>query len=394
MVKRILIIFTAFFTLLSATVSFAEPAPQLSSDSWILVDRLTNMKLAARNENKKVNPGNSVLLMVVYTAEKLMDEKQIRPTDKIMVNNDALSIPPLNAARFYLEPNKSITYNELVKAIAVMGANDAAIALAEGLCKTIDSFVEKMNENAQKLGMKNTHYTSPIGSKSVEQYSTASDTLILANALLNEFPSLNNVWTLRTLDNGVLQHKNSNALLWRNDAIKGMHSSDFELKRRTSVVFYSRDFVEGGTRYSRELIGISMGDEQIRLHNDNMINLISWGADNYKTLLIYPAGETIERIVVEGTDDAKVRGGLRESLYVTLPRDAILREGEKGFSVKLARLDPLVAPIKKGEKLGDITVLFDGKAVAQSELVALHDVQRSNFWQRLQHRIKNFLGLH
>ena len=173
-----------------------------------------------------------------------------------------------------------------------------------------------------------------------------------------------------------------------------MHSSDFELKRRTSVVFYSRDFVEGGTRYSRELIGISMGDEQIRLHNDNMINLISWGADNYKTLLIYPAGETIERIVVEGTDDAKVRGGLRESLYVTLPRDAILREGEKGFSVKLARLDPLVAPIKKGEKLGDITVLFDGKAVAQSELVALHDVQRSNFWQRLQHRIKNFLGLH
>ena len=393
MVKRILIVVTAVFALLLTNVSFAEHAPNLSSNSWILIDRLTNTQLASKNENQIVNPGNGALLMVIYTAEKIMNEKSIRFSDKIIINNDALSIPPLNAPRFYLEPNQSISYGDLIKAIAVIGANDAAIALAEGLCQTVERFVEQMNFYSRQLGMKNTHYSSPIGTNDKKQYTTASDTLILANALLNEFPSLNSIWNLKKLDNGVLEHKNINSLLWRSDSIKGMHSSEFENKYRMSVIFYSQDFVESGTRYSRELLGITMGGEKTRAHIDDTMKLISWGAENYKTLLIYPATETIERIAVEGSDNAFVKCGLSESLYVTLPRAAILKQGEKGFSIKLSRLDPLVAPIKEGEKIGDISVLFNGKIVAQSELIALHDVQRTNAWKRLTHRIKVFLGL-
>lgn len=394
MVKRLFFVLTSLLSFFLASTTFAEQAPTLSSESWILVDRLTNTRLASHNENTKVNPGNSVLLMVIYTAEKLIDEKSMKVSDSIAINNDALSIPPLNASRYYLEPNKSMTVLELIKAVAVMGANDAAIALAEGLSQTVERFVDEMNKNADQLGMKNTHYTFPIGTNDKNQYTSAADTLVLTNALLNEYPSLNDIWTQKTLHNGVLQHKNSNALLWRNNSVKGIHSSDFEQKCRTSVIFYSRDFEEGGTSYSRELIGIIMGDDNLHQHTDNMMKLISWGADNYKTLLIYPANETIERISVEGADNAKVRGGVKENLYVTLPRAAILKQGEKGFSVKLKRLDPLVAPIKEGEKLGDISVFFNGTEVAHSELIALHDVQRTTFWDRLLHRVKRFLGLH
>lgn len=394
MVKRLFFVLTSLLSFFLASTTFAEQAPTLSSDSWILVDRLTNTRLASHNENTKVNPGNSVLLMVIYTAEKLMDEKSMKVSDSIAINNDALSIPPLNASRYYLEPNKSMTVLELIKAVAIMGANDAAIALAEGLSQTVERFVDEMNKNANQLGMKNTHYTFPIGTNDKNQYTSAADTLVLTNALLNEYPSLNDIWAQKTLHNGVLQHKNSNALLWRNNSIKGIHSSDFEQKCRTSVIFYSRDFEEGGTSYSRELIGIIMGDDNLHQHTDNMMKLMSWGADNYKTLLIYPANETIERISVEGADNAKVRGGVKENLYVTLPRAAILKQGEKGFSVKLKRLDPLVAPIKEGEKLGDISVFFNGTEVAHSELIALHDVQRTTFWDRLLHRVKRFLGLH
>lgn len=394
MVKRLFFVLTSLLSFFLASTTFAEQAPTLSSDSWILVDRLTNTRLASHNENTKVNPGNSVLLMVIYTAEKLMDEKSMKVSDSIAINNDALSIPPLNASRYYLEPNKSMTVLELIKAVAIMGANDAAIALAEGLSQTVERFVDEMNKNANQLGMKNTHYTFPIGTNDKNQYTSAADTLVLTNALLNEYPSLNDIWAQKTLHNGVLQHKNSNALLWRNNSIKGIHSSDFEQKCRTSVIFYSRDFEEGGTSYSRELIGIIMGDDNLHQHTDNMMKLMSWGADNYKTLLIYPANETIERISVEGADNAKVRGGVKENLYVTLPRAAILKQGEKGFSVKLKRLDPLVSPIKEGEKLGDISVFFNGTEVAHSELIALHDVQRTTFWDRLLHRVKRFLGLH
>ena len=387
-------LFFSFLCILLGFVSVANAAaPQLKSQSWILVDRLTHTTLANKNADVRTNPGNTVLLMVLYTAEKAINEKIISRTSSITVNNDALSIPPLNAARFYLEPNQSVTVSDLEKAIVVMGANDAAVALAEGIYQTIDRFVEKMNENAKKLGMKNTHYTSLIGTNDKNQYSTARDTLILANALLNDCPELSDIWTIKSLNNGVLNHNNSNSFLWRTESIRGLHRSHFQMKSWDSVIYYSRDYVEADTRFSRELLAVTLGAESDRQNTDDTMKLVNWGADNYKTLLLYPALETIDRLPVELTDDGKVRVGVKENVYVTLPRDAILQKGMKGFSATVSRLDPLVAPIKEGERIGEITVYFNKKIVAKSELVALHDVQKSNFWRRQYQRLKALVGL-
>ncbi len=391
MIKQLLILLCIALGFINT--ASAASSPQLQSQSWILVDRLTNTTLANKNADTRLNPGNSVLLMVLYTAEKAIADKVIDRETSVTVNNDALSIPPLNAARFYLEPNQKVRVEDLEKAIAVMGANDAAVALAEGTYKTVDQFVAKMNENAKNLGMNNTHYVSLIGTQDKNQYTTARDTLILANALLNDCPQLNEMWTIQTINNGVLDHNNSNIFLWRTDSIRGLHRSNFQMKNWNSVIYYSRDYLEADTRFSRELLAVVMNAETSRQNTDDTMKLVNWGADNYKTLLLYPAWETIDRIPVELTDDGKVRVGVRENVYVTLPRDAILQKGIKGFSAKVTRLDPLVAPIKEGEKIGEITISFNEKTVAKSELVALHDVQKSNFWRRQFQRLKAIFGL-
>lgn len=391
MIKQLLILLCIALGFINT--ASAASSPQLQSQSWILVDRLTNTTLANKNTDTRLNPGNSVLLMVLYTAEKAIADKVIDRETSVTVNNDALSIPPLNAARFYLEPNQKVRVEDLEKAIAVMGANDAAVALAEGTYKTVDQFVAKMNENAKNLGMNNTHYVSLIGTQDKNQYTTARDTLILANALLNDCPQLNEMWTIQTINNGVLDHNNSNIFLWRTDSIRGLHRSNFQMKNWNSVIYYSRDYLEADTRFSRELLAVVMNAETSRQNTDDTMKLVNWGADNYKTLLLYPAWETIDRIPVELTDDGKVRVGVRENVYVTLPRDAILQKGIKGFSAKVTRLDPLVAPIKEGEKIGEITISFNEKTVAKSELVALHDVQKSNFWRRQFQRLKAIFGL-
>ena len=391
MIKQLLILLCIALGFINT--ASAASSPQLQSQSWILVDRLTNTTLANKNADTRLNPGNSVLLMVLYTAEKAIADKVIDRETSVTVNNDALSIPPLNAARFYLEPNQKVRVEDLEKAIAVMGANDAAVALAEGTYKTVDQFVAKMNENAKNLGMNNTHYISLIGTQDKNQYTTARDTLILANALLNDCPQLNEMWTIQTINNGVLDHNNSNIFLWRTDSIRGLHRSNFQMKNWNSVIYYSRDYLEADTRFSRELLAVVMNAETSRQNTDDTMKLVNWGADNYKTLLLYPAWETIDRIPVELTDDGKVRVGVRENVYVTLPRDAILQKGIKGFSAKVTRLDPLVAPIKEGEKIGEITISFNEKTVAKSELVALHDVQKSNFWRRQFQRLKAIFGL-
>ena len=387
-----------FLILICFLCSFLMPAqaadtPQLRSQSWILIDRLTNTTLADKNADVRVNPGNGVLLMVLYTSERAIQERTIARNSSITVNNDALSIPPLNAARYYLEPNQSVSVSELQKAIAVMGANDAAVALAEGIYQTTDLFIAKMNEHAKALGMKNTHYSSLIGSADPQQYTSARDTLILANALLNDCPELNDLWTIKNINNGVLNHNNSNSFLWRTESIRGMHRSHFRMRFWTSVIYYSRDYLEADTRFSRELLAVTLGGDNDSQNTDDTMKLVNWGADNYKTLLLYPALETIDRIPVELTDDGKVRVGVRENVYVTLPRDTILQKGVKGFSATVTRLDPLVAPIKEGEVIGEISVSFNKKVIAKSELIALHDVQKSNFWRRQFQRLKAIVGL-
>lgn len=391
MIKQFFILFLFLFQLVSG--AYAASSPQLKSQSWLLVDRLTNVTLAAKDADKRINPGNSVLLMVLYTAEKAIEDKVIDRDTVITVNNDALTLPPLNADRFYLEPNQKITVSELQKAIAVMGANDAAVALAQGTYKTTRRFVEKMNEHAKALGMKNTQYVSLIGTNNSRQYSSARDTLILANALLNECPELNEFWTIQSISNGVINHNNSNSFLWRADAVKGLHRSSQQTKAWNSVIYYSQDYLEADTRFSRELLAVAMNADSEQQNAEDTMKLVNWGADNYKTLLLYPAWETIDRIPVELTNDAKVRVGVKENLYVTLPRDAILQKGTKGFSASVSRLDPLVAPIKEGEKIGEISVSFNEKEVAKAELIALHDVQKSNFWRRQLQRIKAIFGL-
>lgn len=391
MIKQFFILFLFLFQLVSG--AYAASSPQLKSQSWLLVDRLTNVTLAAKDADKRINPGNSVLLMVLYTAEKAIEDKVIDRDTVITVNNDALTLPPLNAARFYLEPNQKITVSELQKAIAVMGANDAAVALAQGTYKTTRRFVEKMNEHAKALGMKNTQYVSLIGTNNSRQYSSARDTLILANALLNECPKLNEFWTIQSISNGVINHNNSNSFLWRADAVKGLHRSNHQTKAWNSVIYYSQDYLEADTRFSQELLAVAMNADSEQQNAEDTMKLVNWGADNYKTLLLYPAWETIERIPVELTNDAKVRVGVKENLYVTLPRDAILQKGTKGFSASVSRLDPLVAPIKESEKIGEISVSFNEKEVAKAELIALHDVQKFNFWRRQLQRIKAIFGL-
>ena len=391
MIKQFFILFLFLFQLVSG--AYAASSPQLKSQSWLLVDRLTNVTLAAKDADKRINPGNSVLLMVLYTAEKAIEDGVIDRDTVITVNNDALTLPPLNADRFYLEPNQKITVSELQKAIAVMGANDAAVALAQGTYKTTRRFVEKMNEHAKALGMKNTQYVSLIGTNNSRQYSSARDTLILANALLNECPELNEFWTIQSISNGVINHNNSNSFLWRADAVKGLHRSSQQTKAWNSVIYYSQDYLEADTRFSRELLAVAMNADSEQQNAEDTMKLVNWGADNYKTLLLYPAWETIDRIPVELTNDAKVRVGVKENLYVTLPRDAILQKGTKGFSASVSRLDPLVAPIKEGEKIGEISVSFNEKEVVKAELIALHDVQKSNFWRRQLQRIKAIFGL-
>ena len=370
----------------------AHKTPLVEADSYVLVDRLTNTVLAEKKSHEKVNPGNTVQLMILYIVEQEIEKGNFLRDDFIKIPDQALSLPSLNASRFYLELNKTYSVDLLEQAVASIAANDAAIALAIHCSGSISNFVERMNQTAQQLGMVNTHYVSPIGINNKEQVTSAQDTLILVNTLLNKYPNVQKLWAKKQINNGMIQHKNTNSLLWYSDAVKGIHASHSHLNQWSYISHYSNEFSEDNQEFSQELIAIALQSKRSHAIKD-VAKLVSWGADNYKTLKLYSINETVDKIPVKLSNDATVRVTVDKNLFVTLPRAAILQKGQNGFKAHITRMDPLVAPIHEGDKIGTLHIFFNGKEIAQSDLFAQHDVQQFNFFRRLIQKAKALFGM-
>ena len=372
--------------------ALAHKTPLVEADSYVLLDRLTNTILAEKNSTQQVNPGNASQLMLLYIVEQDIENGKFLREDFVKVPDQALSLPSLNASRFYLEPNKNYTVDLLEQAVASISADDAAIALAMYCEGSLEAFVARMNETANMLGMLNTHYVSAIGTENKEQISSAQDTLILIDALLNKYPNVQNLWSKKQISNGLIQYKNTNSLLWYSDAVKGIHASHSLLNQWSYVVHYSNEFNEGNHVFSQELIAVALQGKRSHTIKD-VAKLLTWGADNYKTLKLYSINETVDKIPVNLSNNASVRVTVAKNLFVTLPRAAILQKGENGFKAHITRLDPLVAPIHKGDHIGTLHIFFNNKEIAQTDLFAQHDVQQFNLFRRLIQKAKALFGM-
>ncbi len=381
-------LFLIIFCLLT-TVS-ANAAPVLHAESYLLMDRLTHTPLTARNENKRVNPGNTTALMVMYIVQKAISENRVQVRSAVTIHPEALSLPPLNASRFYVENSKTYSVHDLLSAVAVIGANDAAIALAQHIAGSIDAFVQMMNEAAVKLGMKNTHYIWPIAHTSNSQYTTAYDTYLLTDALLKQFPFLERVWMQPSITNGLLSFKNTNALIWRNEFIRGVHTSEAFHRLFSNVGYFSQSFVESDAQFSRETIAVCLNGPSAEAAAADTMELITWGAANFKTLLVYTPKDVIEKIAVSLSANASVRVGLKENVYLTVPEKATMNDPDRKFSATIERLDPLVAPIQADERVGTLYIYYRDKKVASAPLYALHNVQSTTFWYRAWQSVKSF----
>lgn len=384
--KRIL----AVFILLTFWAGCAFCAPAVRAQSWIAVDRLTGTVLTSHNEDLKVNPGNTTALMVLYSAKKAIADGKISQKDKVRITKTALTVPPLNASRVYVENNRTYSVSELIEAVAVTSANDASVALSEHIGGSISGFVQIMNENAKLLGMESTHYVSPIAASSEKQYSTARDTYRLSAALIQEFPELEDLWTRKNIRHGPLEFKNSNSLIWKNPHIRGIHASDANHKSWSVVGYYSEEQKESENDYMYEFVAAVLNAPYHEHADNDAYNLLTWSSSHFKTILLYTPRDVIDKIPVALSADAQVRVGVKQNVYLTIPKEAVSASGAKAFSAVIERMDPVVAPVRADDKIGTLHIYLDKTEVESADLYAQHNVKASTIWYEAWKKFKSF----
>ena len=227
-----------------------------------------------------------------------------------------------------------------------------------------------MNAYAARIGMKNSHFVNPHGLSADGHYSTAHDLALLGRALIREFPVAYSYNKIKEFTVGPITQPNRNLLLWRDPSVDGIKTG------HTDNAGYC--LMASAKRGDQRLISVVLGDTSENQRAVDNQALLNWGFRFFETHTLYQANTRIaQQKVWKGAVDS-VQLGVAEPMLVSMPRG------------KYAQLKPvmdvpktLVAPIAKGQKIGSVRVLLDGKVIAQRALVALNVVDQGGFFKRL-----------
>ncbi|WP_423680621.1 MULTISPECIES: D-alanyl-D-alanine carboxypeptidase family protein [unclassified Undibacterium] len=362
-------------SLLTMSVAMAQtlPAPTVAAKSWILVDATSNQVIAAQDADLRIEPASLTKIMTAYLVFSALKEKKLDLNQTVNVSTRAWKVDA-SSSKMFIEPNKPVTINELLYGLIVQSGNDAAVALAEAVAGSEEAFVVQMNREAERIGMKSSHYGNPHGLPSPENYATARDLSTLAARLISDFPEYyKTYYSTKSYTYNKITQPNRNRLLWLDPTVDGMKTGHTEAAGYCLISSANRPNGTG----QRRLISVVTGTASDQVRAQESLKLLNWGFLNFDTVKLYAKGQAIDTPVIWKGSQAQIKIGFDRDLYVTLPKGSAAK-----LKPALERKDPLVAPIAQNSKVGTVKMMLDGKAIAEFPVLALEKVDQASIFGR------------
>jgi len=366
--KPVLLFFIAAFFPVLVQAQQTMPPPVLAAKSWLLYDYTSNQILVNENGDERVEPASITKLMTAYLAFAALKQGHLSQDQTVTPSADALRTQG-EESRMFLGQNKPVTVGELLRGLIVQSGNDAARVLAETIADSEEKFVEQMNKEAQRLGMKNTHFVNASGLPSAQHYSTAYDLALLAAAIVRDYPEYYPLYSLREYQYNNIKQANRNRLLWLDPYVDGMKTGHTESAGFCLVASAKRD--------NRRLISVVLGTASDNLRATESQKLLNYGFQYFETVRLYQKNQPVASIRTWKGTENKVNIGFRDDLFLTIPTGQLAQ-----MKVTMETHQPLIAPVSVGQKIGIIKLTLNGKPYAEFPLVALEAVSIANVFSR------------
>ena len=333
-------------------------APAIASRAHLLLDFHSGQPLANANADQRFEPASLTKLMTAYLTFSALRQKTLRGDQTVPVSERAWRA---EGSRMFIEPRKPVTVDELLRGMIVQSGNDASVALAEAVAGSEEVFAQLMNREAQRLGMKNTHFVNATGLPHPQHYSTAHDLALLAAAIIRDFPEYYPLYSLREYRYNNITQSNRNRLLWLDPAVDGMKTG------YTENAGYC--LITSAKRGEQRLISVVLGAASETARATESQKLLNYGFQFYDSVRLYEKNQAVATLRVwKGSNDS-VKAGFANDLYLALPKGAA---GSLKASVE--SLQPLLAPVSAGQKIGVLKLTLDGKPLRELPVVALESV--------------------
>jgi D-alanyl-D-alanine carboxypeptidase (penicillin-binding protein 5/6) len=354
-----------------AAVPIPKP-PAIDARAYVLIDFQSGRVLAAHQADVQSEPASITKLMSAYIVFEALREKRLSLTEEVLVSENAWRTggSASGGSTTFLEVNSRVPVEVLVKGMIIQSGNDATIALAEKLGGTEAGFVQIMNEYARRLGMKNTNFENSWGAPGERHYSSAQDLATLSRAIIRDFPDYYRYYSEREFTWNKHTQPNRNGLLARDPSVDGIKTG------HTKSAGYG--LASSAKRGDMRLIAVVLGTNGFKAREDASAALLNFGFTFYESTKIRSTADVVLKPEVYKGESEMVALAPARDIWVIVGRGAA-----SGLKTAATYKGPLVAPITKGQTLGEITV-SDGKdVIARVPLIAQTAVAEGGWWTRM-----------
>lgn len=375
--KFLTALFSAFLVFCFSGDTFTTYAaePELDAKSAILMEAETRTVLYEFNADEQLPPASVTKVMTLLLAMEAVDSGTISLSDSVGISENAAS---MGGSQVFLAPGEQMTVEDLIKSVVISSANDAAVALAEYISGSEESFVSRMNERAAELGMNNTHFenTNGLDDTTVNHVTSARDIALMSAELLSheKITEYSSTW-MDSIRGGEFTLTNTNKLIRFYNGATGLKTGSTSKAKFCISATAKRD--------GMHLIAVIMGSSTRDARNASAKKLLDIGFADY-CYVNYPENTLGEIPVVGGKSNTCVP--ISAGFKRVLPKST-----GKNIEVVTELPETLIAPVEKGAVIGRVVYKSGDNEIGSSDIVASEAVERIDFFGIFVKIVTNFL---
>ncbi|WP_367111632.1 D-alanyl-D-alanine carboxypeptidase family protein [uncultured Psychrobacter sp.] len=360
---------------LTASYAAIQP-PEMDNTAYVLMDYNTGEILAQKNANQPLPPASLTKMMTSYIIEQRLASGDLSEDEQVLMSENAWCRGSSSQSCMYVPVNKTASVIDMLRGIIIQSGNDSSKAMAEHIAGSEASFAVLMNEQAQKLGMENTHFVNSTGMPDEGHEASALDLAKLARAIIKNSGEYYDIYAEKEFTYNGITQGNRNALLATDPSVDGLKTGHTDAAGYCLVASSDRD--------NMRLISVIMGTDSQQARADQSRELLNWGFGNFTTVTKAPSGQFVSKLPVWFGEAEEVELATSDNLQV------LTTKNQKNKITTVVDIpDSLEAPIKKGQQIGKMMAVIDGKAVASVPIVATNDVEQAGFMSRMwQHAVR------
>ena len=372
--KKYLIYIAVFLLMLTP----ASNAAYIDTDAEVavVIDGHTGKVLFSKDKDKKTYPASMTKIMTTLIIFEKLANETLSLDDKFLVSEKAWR--EREGSSMFVEVDKEIRVEDLLRGIIVQSGNDACIVVAENIAGTEESFAKMMTQKAKEIGMKNTNFTNSTGMHDKDNYSTVYDIAILSMHLINEYPQYYHLFAETEFEWSGIKQNNRNSLLYKNMGVDGLKTGHLSKS--------GYGLAASAVDQNRRVISVVNGFENTQKRTQGSSRLITWAFREFTNLKLFEKEDIVGQVEISGASNKESDVSTGEEIIITIPKS---KRDELTTSIVVD--DNISAPLNAGDKVGYLEISVPGEESQTYELYATNEIDRSNIFVRFFNYLINLI---